>query len=139
MANVTATTLTESGEIVIFSHCGNTMIGRLYANKPADIVGSSDEDGNATEGSIQHIMQPADVYWIANPAIIKWDLKIPSEGTAKLNWTIEPLYYKQLITSTDSLYNNVYVSYPKSSVALTNLHSTVLNVTLLDAYTEICE
>ena len=134
--------LNKSGEYVIFTHDGNTMIGKLFPSKPenGDIYGEELEDGTR-QGSIQFIMitKPDDYYWIANPAKIDFKLDIPASGDADLKWSITPVFFPDLISVQDTLFDTIYVTYPKSTVALTNIGGSVINSTILDAYKELCE
>lgn len=64
--------LNDSGDYVIFSHYGKTMIGKLFPKMPnTQITGTKAEDGSKT-GAIQFVMidedKYSDYYWIANPA-----------------------------------------------------------------------
>lgn len=144
MADDGTINLDESGNIgdyVIFSHCGKTMIGKLFPKMPKEqITGTEAADGSKS-GAIQFVMidDESDYYWIANPAQIEFNLDIPSSGDADLKWKITPVFFPDLVASTKSIYDTIYVSYPKASVALTNIGGTVINSVIKDAYKELCE
>lgn len=126
----------KGSEYVIFSHYGKTMIGKFYKsleNKPAIIT--------QTDGIHSSLPYSDDVsvFYVANPAVIEWDLTIPSGDSAELSWKITPLYFKPMINSTSSNYNEVIVTYPMASIAITTIGGTIINSTLLAAYKELCE
>lgn len=119
------------GEYVIFQYCGKTMMGKFFKNRPAEV--------SAAGGSHAVLGFDTNCYYVFNPAEIEFDLTIPSTGSADLKWKVKPIYYKDLIGDTNSLYLNVVATYPKSQVILTNIGGTTIDQTLRDAYSALCE
>lgn len=126
----------KGSEYVIFSHYGKTMIGKFYKddpdNKPAIITQTGGIHSSLPYSNVS-------VFYVANPAVIEWDLTIPSGDSAELSWRITPLYFKPMINSNSSNYNEVIVTYPMASIAITTIGGSIINSTLLAAYKELCE
>lgn len=122
----------KGSEYVIFSHYGKTMIGKFYKSAPAIVTQSKGIHDSLPYSGVS-------VFYVANPAVIEWDLSIPSGDSAELSWKITPLYFKPMINSTSSNYNEVIVTYPMDSIAITTIGGTIINSTLLAAYKELCE
>ena len=123
---------TSGSEYVIFSHCGKTMIGKFYKNAPT--VVNADGGVHKTLG-----VSGSNYYYVANPAELVFNLVIPSSGSADLKWEIKPVFYPDLVASTNTNYSDIIFTYPKESVALCSIGGTVINGTILDAYKELCE
>ena len=122
---------TSGSEYVVYSYHGKTMIGKFYKTAPTPVT---------AEGGVHASLgYDTNCYFVANPAEIVFDLKIPASGSADLNWTIKPMYYHDLVASTNTNYSEVIITYPKSEVSLSNIGGTVINSVLLEAYKEICE
>ena len=116
-----------SGYKLIFSHCGKTMIGEFQYD-----TGVSPEF--TSETSVHTKLGITDgVYYVKNPAEIVFDLDVPASGSAQLKWEIKPLFYKDLTSDTD-----VFATYPKDSVVITNICDDNMNSLITAAYNDIC-
>lgn len=119
---------TNDSEYVVFSTNGKTMIGRFYKDTPS-----------LPTGGVHLTLMPTDVYYVANPAEVVFELKVPEKddgGSAELKWKLNPLYYPDLV-ATDTGSKEVLFSFPKSTVALSAIGGTLIDSTLLSAYQEI--
>lgn len=122
------------GVYVIFYYCGKTMIGKFTTSVPQEISNSG-----GVHASLDAPRTSSNVYFVLNPAEIEFNLEIPSTGSADLNWKIKPLFYKDMIGSTNTFYSNVATTFPKSEVVLTNICASAIDSILLAAYKELCE
>ena len=111
---------------VIFYHCGKTMIGRFYKEVPSEISGK--DTVHETLGTT------SDVYYVKKPAEIVFELNVPASGSAQLKWEIKPIFYDDLVNSDSEL----YATFPKDSVVLTNLAGDKINNLITTAYSDIC-
>ncbi len=117
----------SSGSIVIFSHSGKTMIGKIFFGE------SEITDFTSEESVFVALGVNTDVYYVKNPAEIVFDLDVPASGSAQLKWEVKPLFYKDLVNDGD-----VCVTYPKNLVTITNLSGDKINQLIVAAYNDIC-
>ena len=135
MANVID--FSDGSEYVIYQNSGKTYIGKFY--KISDVEKDIPAQIQVTGGVHDSLGYDTNCYYVENPALIEADLTIPASGSAELSWKITPVFFKDLISSSESDYSSVFFTYPKSQIAICNIGGSVIDETLMRAYKELCE
>lgn len=106
------------------------MIGKIWTNVKTPIVDTS-------KGSIigELVDDVSNFYIIHNPCEIQFSIETPAQGSANLNWTLKPYYYKHLIAD-DGVHYAAF-AFKKDDVALSNIGGTTIHPDILSAYKEL--
>lgn len=125
----------EGSDIVVFSYSGKIIIGRLFGEETG---ARSSFITNGTVINDMGIKQSDldDFYAVANPCEIVFEITKPNTGSAQLNWTLKPFFFKKLMKDTTSEMNFIF---PKSEVCLSNLSSGCIDDNILQAYKELIQ
>ena len=111
--------MAETVQNIIFSWNAKTLIGEKRESVPQEF-----DEGNKDK-----------YYYIAYPCVVQFEVKTPKTGTASLNWTLVPLFYKALNQGK----SQIIFEFPKSEVALSNIVGGDINAKLKSAWEEICK
>ena len=125
----------EGSDIVLFSYAGKMIIGKLFGEQ------TGTRSSFVTNGTVisQMVGVEADLdefYAVSNPCEVIFDITKPATGSAQLNWTLKPFFYKKLMKNSTSDINFIF---PKSQVSLSNLSSEHIDDNLLQAYRELIQ
>ena len=126
---------TEGNDIVVFSYAGKMIIGKLFGEE----IGTRSSfvtNGTVISEMIGNEVDLDDFYAVANPCEVVFEITKPNTGSAQLNWTLKPFFFKKLMKSTTSDMNFIF---PKSQVCLSNLSSEYIDDNLLQAYKELIQ
>ena len=115
--------MAETVQNIIFSWNAKTLIGERR------------ESDTFPQGFNEENKNKNDYYYIAYPCVVQFEVKTPKTGTASLNWTLVPLFYKGLNQGK----SQIIFEFPKSEVALSNIVGGDINSKLKSAWEEICK
>lgn len=125
-----AVDLTKGYETILFAWQGRTMIGKVW--KDSAVPTSDIADGSVLKTLVPDL---SDYYIIHNPCEIQYNITTPAQGSAELNWTLKPYYYKNLLSDTGVTYASF--AFYKDDVALSNIGGTTIHPDILAAYKEL--
>lgn len=111
--------MADTVQNIIFSWNAKTLIGEKRETVPQEFDKENKDD----------------YYYIAYPCVVQFEVKTPKTGTASLNWTLVPLFYKALNQGK----SQIIFEFPKSEVALSNIVGGDINSKLKSAWEEICK
>lgn len=120
---------TNNYETIIFAWQGKTMIGKIFVESPEHDTSEGSVIGKLLGDTI------SSYFIIHNPCEIVYQIDVPAQGSAELNWKLQPFYYKFLIADSGVTYSPF--AFKKDSVALSNIGGTTIHPKLLAAYKEL--
>lgn len=106
------------------------MVGKIWTNEETPIVDTS--SGSVIGELIDNV---SDFYIVHNPCEIQFNIETPAQGSASLNWTLKPYYYKHLIA--DGGVSHAAFAFKKDDVAISNIGGTTIHPDILAAYKEL--
>lgn len=106
------------------------MVGKIWTNEKTPIVDTS--SGSVIGELIDNV---SDFYIVHNPCEIQFSIETPAQGSANLNWTLKPYYYKHLIAD-DGVHYAAF-AFKKDDVVLSNIGGTTIHPDILAAYKEL--
>lgn len=124
--------LEKGYETIIFAWQGKPMIGKIFVS---DKVPVNDTSEGSVIGTLLGDTAKSDYYIIHNPCEIEYNIEVPAQGAASLDWKLKPFYYKYLIADDGVSYSPF--AFKKDTVAVSNIGGTTINSNLLAAYKEI--
>lgn len=133
---------TNKYSIITFAWQGKTMIGKIYAigNEPTTVTNantiissfiktSSESGQDSTKGGKD------DFYYIESPCIVDYEIVKPKTGSATVEWSLIPLYYKALLGETP---HQITFAFPRSETVISSVGDDFLNSKLVAAWKQLC-
>ena len=117
-------------ETILFAWQGRTMVGKIWRDD--EVLMGDKNDGTVIGELIDNV---SDYYIVHNPCEIQFSIETPAQGSASLNWTLKPYYYKHLIA--DDGVRHAAFAFKKDDVALSNIGGTTIHPDILAAYKEL--
>ena len=113
----------------------DTVQNIIFSWNAKTLIGEKREYEEVPQGFEKENKKKDDYYYIAYPCVVQFEVKTPKTGTASLNWTLVPLFYKALNQGKAQ----IIFEFPKSEVALSNIVGGDINSKLKSAWEEICK